>query len=248
MLCRLKPTESCWYSLLFSINNRTRIHTDSHRLAPAFIRANPCPDFSSGYLLWPYRHAEFQAFEVAMCEQPWLVNCVDFATFFTSRRGVSTVPNVDTKNSEFLFVMPTCASRPPSRFVPQTTVNHRRDLDLLGKDFFTAEVQRTIDEGQRGANHSTWTATRAAARVAVLLCRMLPHEYPLLDPCPSANPVQSLTEQRCRPAQASARSRPQSSICRCELPVQLGTSATGTHPFLHTIFGQGNSDPHIDGK
>jgi hypothetical protein len=35
VLCRLKPTESCWYSLHFSINNRTRIHTDSHRLAPA---------------------------------------------------------------------------------------------------------------------------------------------------------------------------------------------------------------------
>ena len=30
VLCRLKPTEGCWYCLLFSINNWTRIHTDSH--------------------------------------------------------------------------------------------------------------------------------------------------------------------------------------------------------------------------
>jgi hypothetical protein len=78
VLCRLKPTESCWYSLLFSINNWTRIHTEWH----PFIRANPCPVFSSSYLLWPYRHAEFQAFEIAVCEQPWLVDCVDFATLF----------------------------------------------------------------------------------------------------------------------------------------------------------------------
>jgi hypothetical protein len=78
VLCRLKATESCWYSPLFSLNNWTRIHTDWH----PFIRANPCPVFSSSYLLWPYRHAEFQAFEGAVYEQPWLVNCVDVATLF----------------------------------------------------------------------------------------------------------------------------------------------------------------------
>jgi len=68
VLCRLKPTESCWYSLLFSINNWTRIRTDSHRLAPAFIRANPCPVFSSSYLLWACRHAEFQAVDTKKSE------------------------------------------------------------------------------------------------------------------------------------------------------------------------------------
>jgi hypothetical protein len=82
VVCQLKPTETCWYSQLLSLNNRTRIHTASHGFVPAFIRTNPCPVYSSSYLLWPYRHTEFQAFEVAVHGQPYLVNCVDFATLF----------------------------------------------------------------------------------------------------------------------------------------------------------------------
>jgi len=62
VLCRLKPTESCWYSLLFSINNWTQIHTDWHPRSSVQIRV---PFFFEPSAV-AYPHAKFQAFEVAV--------------------------------------------------------------------------------------------------------------------------------------------------------------------------------------